>query len=359
MPGKNMEFEVNNENENSKKTFTIIFISFSLLAGFFLNNIISQEKENTAADVQAILSRKIKTMPVLWRQLLLSKRATVLAPASVTIPEESTLTSISEQTTEELAQFLDSTMKNIDGNNLSTIEKNIEVADTIIARVPDSYSAYKAKLISLLVKEAKFKVEVEDDEINSLLEIMATFDVASSAQAIKEAILITGTGNEILQLQEKLADLAIEEEQLALEYAALDINSPEARLLDAEQAKLLADEQELFEKILALEHNNADEPLSGNGLNEDLVHIPFLRALAKNDFDEVLRIAQDFTDQFPNSPIGYYYLIKTLSILGRDTEALSVIINSPLSKDSLFKIQENLDNFSDKDPQLYWQMLRF
>ena len=360
-----MVSDVNEENTNNGNPFhiiTILFLFFLLLGVFFIGNYIQHRKANGAADTAAkiknILTKQTKTAPMPWKQLLGKSKA--LSPASVAEAHEIPEYNLADQSMEDLANFLNSKMQQIDSQDLPSIQKNLEAAEIIISRVPDSYSAYKAKLISLLVKEAKFNQDIEDYEIDSLLTSMATFDVSSNTNAIREAILIAGANNEIYQLEAQLADIILEKEEIELQQASTDLNSDEIHLFEGMTTNLLGKEQELFEKIVALERNMSDsESLSPDVHNEDIVHIPFLRLLARNDYAEVINNATTFIEQFPYSPIGHLYLIHTLRLLGRDDEALIVILNSQLNKESLFQIQEHLDDFTDLDPKNYWKLLKF
>ncbi|MBI2522721.1 MAG: hypothetical protein HYV97_20030 [Bdellovibrio sp.] len=348
------------------KTY-ILIASIFLLGAIILGQQLQHQNSNTAVKVKNLLSKQNKSPFKPWQQLIRTNRnvtrndsATLLAPSgrALATNDVSELI-IAEQSIEELADYINTNMANIDRYDLPLIEKNIEAAEIIIARVPDSYSAYKAKLISLLIKEAKFNQEIDDYEINGLLESMATFDFPRDTQTVKETILLVSSNNEIAQLNDKLGEVNLEKEEIESVYEAFDITTAEARVLEALHARLLIEEEELLEQIVLLERN-ASEMESGPGIiNEDLVHIPFLRTLARNDFDQLISDAQDFIDQFPGSPIGYLYLVKALSMQGREEEALTAILNSSLSKDSLTQIQVRLEKLEELNPKYYWKMLKF
>ncbi|RPJ68893.1 MAG: hypothetical protein EHM20_17015 [Alphaproteobacteria bacterium] len=94
-------------------------------------------------------------------------------------------------------------------------------------------------------------------------------------------------------------------------------------------------------------------------LNEDIVQIPFLRLMAKDDFDGVIDNAENFIEQFPNAPDGYYFLIKAYELTGRHDDALRVREDPRLSNETLSIVQKRLKDFPNLDPKKYWKNLNF
>ncbi len=359
------------EETSKKRQYLYGLILFSILFSVLIFNVSQHKRICQPVVIKRILSKKNRPTPKLWKELLgHGRRIAENDPRQISMPVSrvetiKTLsdTPIAEQSTETLANYLNSYMRKIDSQDLVSLQKNIAVADEIILRAPESYSGHKAKLIMLLVQEAKFKQKIEDYDVNSLLSSMADFDVSHNTQAIKEAILISNANNEIQKLDDDLTDIYGEKEDLEMQLSSMDLeqlSSATAQFLKNRLAYLSVEEQRLFERIIILERNIEEgELLPANALNEDLIHIPFLRMLARSDFDEVISNAENFIDQFPDSPIGYFYLVKTLRILDREDEALTLILNSGLSKEALSAIQMNLERFENVDPRAYWKMLKF
>lgn len=128
--------------------------------------------------------------------------------------------------------------------SLEDVERNLRLADELIRREPDLYSAYKAKLISLLVKE--------------------------------------------IHLSEPVA---------------------------------LAEYQEVYDELLTF--NSGDQ--ADVGMDEDLIHIPFVRQAALGDWSELMDMSEDYIEAFPGSYIGYYYLAEGLWKTGQKEEAALVL----------------------------------
>ncbi|MCB0356722.1 MAG: hypothetical protein KDD40_06925, partial [Bdellovibrionales bacterium] len=58
------------------------------------------------------------------------------------------------------------------------------------------------------------------------------------------------------------------------------------------------------------------------GIDQDLVHIPFLRWAALSEFTELYSMAQDYIDTYPNSYIGYFYRSEALWRQGEQEAAI-------------------------------------
>lgn len=153
----------------------------------------------------------------------------------------------------------------------SEIRRNVALADAILEKDPDFYQAYKAKLLNLLIEELKFGHHV---------------DLATYQSLYDEMIGFRG---------ENRADLIIEEAR------TLRGQDPAAAELD--------------------------------GIDNDLVHLPFLRLSALGDLSGLNAMARDYIAAYPNSYIGYYYLADAAWKAGDPAAAVN-ILKTPLGADA-------------------------
>jgi flagellar biosynthesis chaperone FliJ len=347
---------------------TIILV---LLAKFYFN----QRSENRALRLKIISMSANKRTPKSWSQLTTRTQTTTsTTPAIAATPAPTPSTAPAAQTpqapapatkneplanvdTVDLAVKLDGQMKRPRNLDLNTIENNIAIADEIISREPDSYSAYKAKLISLLVKEGKFQQPIDEVEVEGLLENMAQFNISSDKLARRESALIGNTNSEVQTVELQLEELARSRETIESQLGSYDANSPELAQLNAQIQELDTREAQLLGNI-----DNLQESLANNTAqltNEDVVEIPFMRMMAKSDYDSVIDNAQTFIEQFPNSPNGYFYLVRALEMQGQKDQARSVIQNARLPQDVQATLLQRLENEGSQNPQSYWQKLSF
>lgn len=130
--------------------------------------------------------------------------------------------------------------------NENEIERTLQLADAIIAKDPDYYPAYKTKLITLLIQEIKFKKEIALDQYDSLYDDLLSFQSNESSQ------------------------YAIE--------PSMDVNEDFTILPES------------------------------SSIDSDLLHLPFLRLSALNDWENLEFLSQEYIESYPKSYIGYYYL---------------------------------------------------
>lgn len=343
----------------------LLSVILVLLTRFYFN----QKKENSALRLKILSMSETKRTPKSWAQLTTRLRPSPLTVPAVTVA--STARTNSETTAEninvdqsldnldttDLALKLDGQMRRPKKFDLKTIENNIAIADEIISREPDSYGAYKAKLISMLVKEGKFNQAIDESEVESLLESMAQFNISSDKIARRESALIGNTNGEIQNVEVQLEGLARERETIESQISSYDTNSPEFAQLNNQIQEIETREAQLLENIDNLENSLASN--TDQLINEDVIEIPFMRMMAKNDYDSVIENAESFIEQFPSSPSGYFYMIRALEMQGRKEEALSVIQNSELSQSLQDRLFQRLDEDENQNPQTYWQNLSF
>lgn len=344
----------------------MLAIILVLLAKFYFH----QRSENRALRLKILSMSENKRTPKSWSELTTRVQTTKpttpalaatvpttpmpLAPDLAVPADNEPLVNLD---TTDLAIKLDGQMKRPKNLDLNTIENNIAIADEIISREPESYSAYKAKLISLLVKEGKFNQPIDEVEVEGLLENMAQFNISSDKLARRESALIGNTNSEVQTVELQLEELARSRENIESQLNFHDANSPELAQLNAQIQELDNREIQLLGNI-----DNLQESLANNTLqlmNEDVIEIPFMRMMAKNDYDGVIDNAQGLIEQFPNSPSGYFYLIRALEMQGQKDEARSVIQNAQLPQDVQATLLQRLDNEGSQNPETYWQKLSF
>ncbi|NOT77629.1 MAG: hypothetical protein HOP07_01350 [Bacteriovoracaceae bacterium] len=244
-------------------------------------------------------------------------------------------------------------MKIVKTLNEKELYKNIDIANEIISREPNSYSSYKAKLISLLTLEGKFDHEVSDDEIESLLGSMSQFNLENESIGRREAFVMATTNNEIMNFESQIENLELERENLNSQLPDLLEDTPEYESVILKIQSLTEQEEKLNADLDLVSQNSP--PI----INEELVEIPFMRMMAKNDYEAVRESAQTLLEEFPESPTAYYYLIKALEAEGQQVEALSLIGSSNLPANAQSSLLERLNKAKTDDSKNYWMNLSF
>jgi len=171
----------------------------------------------------------------------------------------------------------------------SEVQRNIEIADALIERNPDFYPAYKAKLLNLLIEELKFRRDENLDTYQGLYDNLLRFRGQS------------------------------QQEQILGEAQFLRGQSPPAAEL--------------------------------NGIDSDLVHIPFLRLSALGDVDGLDAMARDYIAAYPSSYVGYFYLAEVAWKAG-DRAAAVNILKTPLGRDSSDAAALELLTRAESEPAL-------
>jgi hypothetical protein len=341
---------------------TPILITLLLLTtGFYFYRYQSYKNENLALKVKVKLLSKNKKKSLTWaalKELESKKLSEPKVPDSNTtqpeagsvvlvkkVEEADKLVAPQDVETDLLITEIESKLKNRKDLKLVELDQALLAADELISRNPNVYSSYKAKLILLLTKELAYNANINDDEVALLLDTMSEFDVLSDRTLRKEAFLIATTDAKIDELVEEVE--ALENDLI---YAERD---EDARLLDASIAMKLAEIDSMEDQ---LEEGLLDEE---DYLNQDLVEIPLLRALAKSDFETVIESSENLLNNYPGSVRGYFFLVRALELSGRKEEAFSVIANNDLDQYELEQLQSRLSRTQGQNPQDYWKSLRF
>lgn len=195
---------------------------------------------------------------------------------------------VSEMDPSDLAFQLMGGMLSLKTASQEEIGRNIDLADAILERNPDAYDAYKAKLMSYLMRELRFGQEVDEELYQELYNELWTF-----------------RGGEA---DTPLSDLQLEA-------------SPEDRFA-----------------------NRASEL---DGADADLVKLPFLRLKAKGNFEELQLLAEEYRDAYPESFVGYRYLAEALWAQGDRDGAVSTIKNTlgqEVTDGEAYELLESLTN---------------
>jgi hypothetical protein len=350
-----------------KKTRVFYFVCVVLVALIVvMARLYYKERvSNRALRLKNISLTTERRTPKPWNELL---RGTPVQKSASSTPQTSATSTppvVSEQTsegrapdysslsTQELAIRLSGQMKSVKEAAKEDLDQIAAVADEIITREPNTYQAYKAKLISLLVKEGKFKEPAEDAEVDQLLETMASFDTNRRENMLADIDL------EENELNNTVTDLysQIEENYMALQ--GMDPASPESIELEQQQQELSNQYKEALDRVNA-NILARDQVLYGNeNINRDMVEIPFMRMMAKQDYDGVIENAQNFVDEFPDSTDGYYYLYRAYASQGATDQANDILRNTGLNTEGQKALSDRINGSRQDNPQNYWQNLRF
>lgn len=288
----------------NKKVLTLIVFILVGFSGSLWWKLGKVSSEITALKLKINLSQKLKVnKPISWSETI----------------------SKTKESKKNLPEKIESTLTNIKKSELEKIEESIRDADELIVDEPYSYSSYKAKLILLLTKEAKFNKTIDDYELRVLLETMSLFDVLSDKVLRKEAFLISRTNKRI---DEILDQEEISEDELS-----------EVEVLEEQLENGFLDDEDF--------------------INEDLVEIPLLRGLARKDYDFVIEESEALLSEFPDSIRGNYFLIKALELAGETEQALDVLENLQLSDEKMKILKNRLQSSRNKKTEDYWKELRF
>jgi hypothetical protein len=360
------------KNENRKYYFFLIF-ALAVITAFTLKFYIAQKKQNHSLRLKMALLSKERRKPKPWGRLLAPAPVTTAqlrnakgqvndsVTSSAAAPQRMENTGdIKNSNSEALANELNIRMKKLKTMDAQQLQKTVDIADEIISREPDSYSAFKAKLIALLTMESKLNIPVDDNTVEGLLDEMARFDVSSDAVMRKEAALISTTENNLNTENEKLNDLTNQRVALENEMTEMSTDEPNYKILEARRTALAALEENQIAKLAVIQESAGGASLPEEAIiNEDIVQIPFMRMMAKNDLSGLIANAETFIQQFPESPIGYFYAVRGLEMEGREDEALDVIAKSRLGNADQGLLLERLNQARSEDPKKYWERLNF
>lgn len=343
----------------------------SLLLAGFATGLFFLLKTKPQSDLALRLKQRVESTPkrtaTPWRQLAESQ-----GDDSLESDEEVFEDSVRELPTRALVQELETIIETSRLESADKLDEGLEIVEELIDRNPDAYSAYKAKLILLLSKEAGYGQAIEEEELEDTLEEMASFEILTDKTLRKEAFLVARTNTELDQIEDSI-------ESLEDEWASVDGELYELELeLEAasdEEANLIEEELEELEDLqeeIELELDEFDEQAEGleeeieqgilsdsEYLNEDIVEIPLYRALANKEYQRVIEESDALIDAYPDSVAGYFFLVRALEQQGEFDQALDVIESSELSEDRLEELEDRLTQTDDIPPSEYWKRLRF
>ena len=357
---------IRNSIQTNRRIMIVIAILLATVIVFLGKFYFQQRHENKALRLKIISMSENKRTPKPWSELMARPKTTpvvtttapvVTAQVAPQATSEAVVTPpLASLDTQEIAVKLNAQMKAVKTLEAKDLDYNIEMADEILSREPDSYGAYKAKLISLLVKEGKFDSPADESEVESLLESMAQFNFNTDRVARREAALMANANADIRNIEGELDNLIVDRE--AIENGIATATDPALmEELNMQREQLDAKEALLQNNIVNLEQSVA---VNTNQLvNEEIVEIPFMRMMAQNDYEGVMDNAQDFINQFPNSPNGYFYMVRALEMQGQGEQARSLIQSATMPKDVQQSLLQRLESQGESDPKNYWQNLNF
>jgi len=292
---------------SSRATIAAIIALSCLLGGYYLGK--SSVVSPTA--VKKLAAKKIKSRKATFVKSLAEPRISkpevkieiqkvkeVISSPPVENSNPFSKDAIGKLQTETIAHlFTDfsSKMASLSQTDLSSLDN---MADELISRDPDTYAAYKAKLVVNLIRETKFNENISDSLYESLLDELSQFDVVDSDYALNEE-------SEIIDIENTLDDL---EDRLD----ALDENDPAGEEILAEIQK----QESLLETGVLTDDDMIDD---------DIVKIPFYRMLAKGDHDSLIDEADLYIGEYPDSSIGYFFKAQGLWRIGEQAEAIAAI----------------------------------
>lgn len=369
--------DIEQDLQQNRRLLYALAVVLVLMSGLIYKFYKDQKRENSALKIKILSLNKTRNITP-WERLISKPQISLTPPPNTIIQDKvttkaaATLSTSAPQiltiqnnqpiqnlTTQELANILNLRMLEVKSLDLAGLEKNIELAEEIISREPDSYSAYKAKLISMLIEEGKFDQAIDDSEVNRILETMASFDLSTDSVTRREAALISNTNNEIFTLSNNLNQISEERQGVEIEMEFHDPNSPELRALEIERHNLLTKEEEMANIITELNIKLNSGFTEEKYLNEDVIQIPFWRMMAKENYEGVIDDAVTLLEQFPDSPDGYFFLVMGYEATGKAEDARRVIEESKLTDEGQKILQQRLQNFSAIDPKKYWEKLNF
>jgi len=185
-------------------------------------------------------------------------------------------------------------LSEFNGLSFEKLQEFIRHSDKIIENDPDFYPAYKAKLLALFAKEIHFGKEVSPEEYDDLYDQMLQFEGYND---------LDSTLYEAAQMDSP----NLEQEQEEPDESNESGESAETGETPASPAELL-------------------------DIDNDLIHLPFIRLSALHDIDGLADIAEEYIEEYPDSHIGYLYLAEALSQSGNDAEAFAVLKEAMDSK---------------------------
>jgi tetratricopeptide (TPR) repeat protein len=162
--------------------------------------------------------------------------------------------------TSTLANILTRNMTSLKSADAAQLDQSVAIANEIIRREPDAYGAYKAKAVAMILKEVRFKAEMDEDDFAQTMAEMASFESYDPAFSLREEILGDST----------------------------DMTTASSR-------------------------------------DPDIARLPFLRQMALGDYEVLMAEAEDYIDEFPDSPTGYQFLAQGLWRTGEKAEALQAL----------------------------------
>ena len=247
---------------------------------------------------------------------------------------------------------------------LAQLNQNVAISDEMIRREPELYGAYKVKLVSMLMKEAKYREAMDEGEYESLVSQMSSFVEPDPSIQMRGETLANELIARLDQLEPQQANIKNRVDQL--NQTLFELQSQSRDDVDAlnmnEQYLMLSDELESLsaedERLSAVIAETEDRLEQGEmsfevGKDPDLVMVPFLRIMIQGDYEQLTNEANDYINTYPESPYGYYFLAKALWSTGQQEDALQAL-KSAYVNDSTYEILlKDFRTSANSDPVAY------
>lgn len=245
-----------------------------------------------------------------------------------------------------------------DPSALSEAELNqsVQAADAVIAYDPDVYVAYETKLAAMLLSEARFGTQVDDGAYAEVLGTMSSFRQTADKEDTVNALAtrreeLTSEQSEIAA---SLDGVAGRRGEIADELKA---RAPGTQSGEDGMALLIEDRAlEQQRRELKASYDEIDHELEAEALHEPdgsdptLVRVPFMRLLAKGDYSDLADAANEFMEEYPNSPLGPYYLAQAYWRTGQRDQAEVVIKNLPGSETERMLFRQSVERAAAREP---------
>lgn len=335
-----------------KKNIFFLILSISLFTGlaYYFQAYQKIKRDSLVLKLKLNLSRKNKKETVAWntlktRPVTEKKENAIKKPKTEVVKQDLTVLSAPDLETHVLAHNIQTSLKKHWQLDQKGIEQSLNQVDELISRHPSTYSGYKAKLILLLAKENLSPEEIDEYEISDVLFTMSEFNTNANKLLKKEAFLIAQNNNQVENLINQINKLESQREETSDPDIIKELEDTLSR--HYERLDLLEDQ---------LENGFLEDE---DYINEDVIEISFMRALAQGRYDSVLEESEILLKEFPDSLRAHFYLIRALELSGRSEEAISYIENIELNSQNLAALSKRLENSRIKNPKDYWKRLRF
>jgi hypothetical protein len=235
----------------------------------------------------------------------------------------------------------------------------IAMSEEATSRDPDFYEAYKARLAGLLLKEVRFGAEIPAETYSDIIDELNTFRLAEGSPTPEELLTArANTEEQLAELSDGLSAIAAQREAIRADIDELTAGATssqdelvallaEDRLLEADQETLRQDyrsTQEELRRMLLSEREAVDS---------DLVRLPFVRLLAKGELEELEEESSAYIEEYPTSPLGYFFKAQAEWRAGNRDAAAATITQAIASGAGDESLRALLEREGSRSPEEY------